>query len=69
VSPSSSNLNPVSGIHIIATAYPRIPSPERPEQGVQNRKQSRVDEQRLRVADYLVEDVHPQGFQIQDSLA
>jgi hypothetical protein len=37
--------------------------------GVQNRKQSRVDEQRLRVADHLVEDVPPQGFQIQDSLA
>src|SRR5215208_7561218 len=31
--------------------------------GVQNRKQSGVHEQRLRVADHLVEDVPPQGFQ------
>src|SRR5215208_2831379 len=47
------------------------PHPRRPGEaralrdlpGVQNRKQSRVDEQRLRVADHLVEDVPPQGFQ------
>src|ERR671921_2992249 len=31
--------------------------------GVQNRKQSRVDQQRLRVADHLGEDVPPQGLQ------
>src|SRR5215203_184607 len=47
------------------------PHPRRPGEaralrdlpGVQNRKQSGVDEQSLRVADHLVEDVPPQGFQ------
>jgi len=36
---------------------------EKPEQGVQNRKQPRVDEQGLRIADHLGGDLPPQRLQ------